>query len=419
VKRLGVWARLAALVVIALMCLYYVLFDVVQVTVGAQPFQVKMMLSSGGGIFPHAVVSYRGVQIGNVTAVQLHTDGVEVHMAIKSGTKVPAGSPASVSALSAAGEQYVDFVPTTSAGPYLHGGSVIPVSQTHLPVTVGQVLTDLGLEVSRLKPGDLNTVTNELATALAGTGTQLSDDLNSIRNIFDSLRQAEPATLDLLQTGAQVLNTIASSGAEFNQFSQGLAQLTGQLKASDPDIQALIANGTGAVQQTNQLLQQTGQNLRSMFGSLAAIGNIAAARLPAIYSLLGILPSFGAQLAGVAQGTALQIAVGVNSTLPGLCTYANPSQLPTTTNTAAADLSRYCATSAIQRGAFYAPRPSGDTTAVPVGAGPATGVSAAAAPTGPAAAVAPMAAGAAGSVTAAALANDPLAGLWLGSLIPK
>jgi phospholipid/cholesterol/gamma-HCH transport system substrate-binding protein len=395
--------RLAALVLISLGCLYYVLFDVVQVTVGAQPFNIRMMLTQGGGIFPHAVVTYRGVQIGNVTGVKLHTNGVEVSMAIKSGTKVPASSPASVSALSAAGEQYVDFIPDAPGGPYLHGGSVIPVSQTHLPVTVGTVLTDLGLEVTRLKPGDLNTVTNELATALAGTGTQLSDDLNSVRSIFDSLRQAEPATLDLLQTGSQVLNTIASSGAEFNTFSKGLATLTDQLKASDPDIRALIANGTTVLQQTNQLLQQNSQNLTSLFGNLAAIGNIAAARLPAVYALLGILPTFGHQLAGVAQGSTLQIAVGINSTKPGLCSYGADSQilLPTQPVTPLANLYRSCADSGpVQRGATYAPRPPGDTTAVPVQA-----AAAAAAP--------------AGSVTAAALANDSLAALWLGPLLAK
>lgn len=44
--------------------------------------------------------------------------------------------------LSPAGEQYVDFAPVTTAGPYLSNGSVITRGQATVPVSLSRLLAD-------------------------------------------------------------------------------------------------------------------------------------------------------------------------------------------------------------------------------------------------------------------------------------
>lgn len=56
--------------------------------------------------------------------------------------KIPVGTPVRVSGLSPAGEQYVDFAPVTTAGPYLGNGSVITRGQATVPVSLSRLLAD-------------------------------------------------------------------------------------------------------------------------------------------------------------------------------------------------------------------------------------------------------------------------------------
>ena len=53
--------------------------------------------------------------------------------------KIPASAFVHVSALSPAGEQYIDFEAASDAGPYLHDGSVIGLDRTTVPVQSGAV----------------------------------------------------------------------------------------------------------------------------------------------------------------------------------------------------------------------------------------------------------------------------------------
>lgn len=56
-------------------------------------------------------VTYRGVEVGKVSKVQLTDSGVEAVLSLQSDIKIPADLTASVHSASAIGEQYVDLVP--------------------------------------------------------------------------------------------------------------------------------------------------------------------------------------------------------------------------------------------------------------------------------------------------------------------
>ncbi len=75
-------------------------------------------------------VTYRGVQIGKVTAVGPTATGAEATLSIDTSPKIPADVQASVHSISAVGEQYVDLVPRSESAPYLRDGSVIASRDT-------------------------------------------------------------------------------------------------------------------------------------------------------------------------------------------------------------------------------------------------------------------------------------------------
>ena len=139
-------------------------------------YVVQLELANGGGIFPQANVTYRGVSVGRVGAVRLTPTGVEADLNISnSAPPIPADLKASVADLSAVGEQYVNLQPTTSSGPYLAQGSVIPRRDTQLPLPVTSLLTSINQLATSVPLGSLRTVLNELATGLGGASTSLQE----------------------------------------------------------------------------------------------------------------------------------------------------------------------------------------------------------------------------------------------------
>ena len=70
-------------------------------------------------------MTYRGVQIGKVTAIGLTPNGAKATLTIDTSPKIPADLQAEVRSISAVGEQYVDLLPRTDSPPYLDDGSVI------------------------------------------------------------------------------------------------------------------------------------------------------------------------------------------------------------------------------------------------------------------------------------------------------
>src|SRR5580700_371344 len=98
--------RMVALAVVIVVGVYYIAFDVMQYRVAAQPFPVTVLMPSAGGLYTGADVTYRGVQVGTVTALDLNPGDVAVKIGIDAGQQIPDNGRVRVKELSALGEQY-------------------------------------------------------------------------------------------------------------------------------------------------------------------------------------------------------------------------------------------------------------------------------------------------------------------------
>ncbi|MGH3444927.1 MAG: MlaD family protein, partial [Nocardioidaceae bacterium] len=112
-------------------------------------YHVVAHFPESGGIFTGAEVSYRGVAVGQVSAMRLTHKGVDVVLNIQNDSKpIPSDSKAVVADRSAVGEQYVDLQPQTDHGPYLSDGSAIPMDRTETPISTTRLLTDIDTTVN-------------------------------------------------------------------------------------------------------------------------------------------------------------------------------------------------------------------------------------------------------------------------------
>lgn len=363
----AVLGRIIALLVVTVLGASYIAFDALDLKVTNQPYTIHVDMPAAGGIYSDAYVTYRGVEVGKVSALHLHPNGVTADLAINHGVRIPADVTASVRELTAAAEQYMDLVPpkatltaATSPGPYLRAGSVIPRDRVSIPVSVGTLLNKVNSLVDSLNASDLNTLSSALATGLRGAGTDLHSIIVNGQTLVNALQSAIPGTTKLINAGNTVLSTFNATNNDFQAFSSNLNALSAQLAKSNSDFVALLRNGATASQALTQFLNQSGGPTVSLINDLSSATGVAYARRSAIQALFQVLPLFSSDVAMTTTNGQIRFELTFNSR-DTVCPYTSTMAEPTSL-VAMADLTRNCNTEApdlLQRGADKAPPPQG------------------------------------------------------------
>jgi phospholipid/cholesterol/gamma-HCH transport system substrate-binding protein len=237
-------------------------------------------------------VTYRGVSIGRVGAMQLTATGIEVDLDVSdSAPPIPASLHASVADLSAVGEQYLDLRPDTSAGPYLADGSVIPQRDTELPLPVSSLLTSINGLATSLPLGSLRALTDELATGFGGQGANLQALVDGNSSLARAAGATLPQTITLIRDGRTVLATqIAESGA-LDSFGKTALLLARQLDESNASLRTLIIEAPQAAAQVANLLADTNPSLGVLIANLLTTSDVTLSRGKALDELLSALPA--------------------------------------------------------------------------------------------------------------------------------
>jgi phospholipid/cholesterol/gamma-HCH transport system substrate-binding protein len=350
--------RMIALAVVIVVGVYYIVFDVMQYRVASPPMAVTVLMPSAGGLYAGADVTYRGVQVGTVTALDLHPGDVAVKLGIDAGQHIPDNGAVRVKELSALGEQYLDLQPTTGAGPDLRAGTIIPANRVVLPTPIGTTLVDLGTLLKSINTQDLQTNETFLATAFIGTGPDLRTIVVTGQRLFNALVKAQPETVNLVTDGQKDLNTLEATDGDFGTFTAGLASLTAQLRASNVDLQALIRNSGAAESALNPFLAANSTQIADLVTNLGIDAQVSAQYQNQVRAIFQLLPVVSNDLASVVSGGQVHGELDIN-TAETVCPYILGSQMPGPTEAVAnPPLSNTCTSTApdlLQRGADRPP----------------------------------------------------------------
>lgn len=343
--------------------------------VGLRPpgatYTVFVDLAESGGIFTSAEVLERGVPVGRVGELTLTPDGVRVALIIESKWTIPKDTDAVVANLSAVGEQYVDLRPVSAEGPMLKAGDVIPVSRTRVPVETSKILLDLDRFVRSVDREQLGVVLTELGKAFEGTAPDLRRLIQEGDKLTLAATAALPETKALIADGKTVLETQKAVGGDLRTFSTNLALLAQQLVDSDPDLRKVLDNGVASSKELSSLLKANEATLPTLLGNLVTLGEIQAARIPGLRTILVAYPPNVANGFFTAAGGLAHFGL-VYTEEPPVCnagyesTQRRGNQPPDWGKKA--NLNTYCNepdTQSNARGAKHVPRPPGDDTAGP------------------------------------------------------
>lgn len=369
-KRSWKWLSVIGLVGILVICVGYVMFGTLKVNPIESKYRVKVQLHESGGLLPNQEVTLRGVPIGRVQSVNLEKGGVVATAAIDGAVKLPVNSEVRVSGLSPAGEQYLDFRPTTNDGPFLGNNSVVALGQATTPITLAQVLADSDGLLAQLDTAKLSTIRKELGVSAQGP-EKLGDIFDGGTFLITTLDGVLPETVTLLKSSKVTFSTLVDLNSGLDATGQQLGSTFGGLKKMDGGFRTLLGTAPRALNSVDNLFTDNSDTMVQLLGNLATVAQLNYVRVPALNALFP-----GPEVRGSALESAATIFHdGAIWALADLlyprptCDYATPRKPVSDASFYEPALySTYCANpdpAMLVRGARNAPRPADDDTAGP------------------------------------------------------
>lgn len=329
------------------------------------PYEVKVALPASGGLLERSNVTLRGTVVGRVKSIDLDEQGVVVTAQIKGDVELPAKTDVLVGALSVAGEQYLDFRPSTSTGPYLQDGDLVSADRVTVPVPFGELLSDIVRFADQVDPADVRRLGTALSAGLRGGEQDLRTLFANSQLLMDALEESEPATTALLDRSSTVLDLAADTRDDWRTIARSSRQLAGDLRAADPSLRALLRDGPETLRQLELLTRDLRSPLETGLEQGSLLTQILGLRVPAVGALLESLQRGAQGASRVVNSGSIDIGVDLDPSAQS-CSYGTPTRSPTIGGKPRPFLYGYCTKTGpqlLQRGAAVAPRPPGDDTA--------------------------------------------------------
>ncbi len=252
---------------------------------------VTLELPAAGGLYRFANVTYRGVEVGKVIAVNVKPGNrVEATMSLNSSPKIPSDLQAYVRSVSAVGEQYVDLKPRANRPPYLHDGSVIAMSATTIPQPVGPVLDRTNALLGSIPKDRFSDLVDESSRGLSGAGFDLGSLLDSGATLGRDADGVAQNARDLIQDAAPLVDTQVATADDIRGWAHSLAGVTEQLTINDPQLRTVLQSTPGFSRDVVNLLDKIKPTLPILLANLTSVGQVLLTYNPALEQLMVLLP---------------------------------------------------------------------------------------------------------------------------------
>ena len=218
------------------------------------------------GLLPNQEAAQRGFRIGEIEDLQITAEGVNAVVRIDSKYQIPASSAVRVSGLSPAGEQYIDFLPTSSNGPFLQDGSVIPLGTAVVPQSLADTLTNSDGALKQMDTKKIEVLKAELGMSTEDPKSWPTSSTGNIPVVDPGFGATE--TTSLLRTSRVVFDLAADKGpACKRQQPTSTPTFTGVNKM--PAATALNATAPEDVGRHRQSVRRQPETMVQLLGSLA------------------------------------------------------------------------------------------------------------------------------------------------------
>jgi phospholipid/cholesterol/gamma-HCH transport system substrate-binding protein len=351
------WQSLFGVLAVLAVTLAYLFGSVLDTPLLHHTRTIKVVLSATGGLFEGSAVTYRGVKVGKVRSIDLTTHGVVAVVSLTSSDRIPVRSLARVRSLSPVGEQYLDFQPQTSSGPYLADGDVVPATATDVPRTLASTVISVNRLLGQVDDQQLHTLLSELATGLQGTGQDVGRLVDQGSTLLAELDRLWPQTSRLIDNSGPVLDIAPAKADDIRTLARSSREFASFLRGYDPELRDTLHRAPGQVATLEQLLADAQETFPGFLGSAVRFSDLFRPYTPHLAGILSTYaPGLGVLGQAVRGGQLLIEGIPQDSTR---CDYGTPRRDPRDPKRRPLVTTGHCAPSQVhlQRGAAHAPGP--------------------------------------------------------------
>lgn len=262
--------------------------------VGIGQYTLKADLPASGGLYPTANVTYRGITIGKVTAVEPTDQGARVTMSIASNYKIPVDASANVHSVSAVGEQYIDLVSTGAPGKYFSSGQTI--TKGTVPSEIGPALDNSNRGLAALPTEKIGLLLDETAQAVGGLGPALQRLVDSTQAIVGDFKTNIGDVNDIIENSGPILDSQVNTGDQIERWARKLNNLAAQTATRDQNVRSILSQAAPTADEVNAVFSGVRDSLPQTLANLEVVFDMLKRYHAGVEQLLVFLPQ-GAAIA--------------------------------------------------------------------------------------------------------------------------
>ncbi|MFW0787849.1 MlaD family protein [Gordonia sp. CPCC 206044] len=198
---------LAAILAVLIGSTFYLCVGVLGMNPTRTEHTATIVLPDSAGLAVDSPVLLTGSAIGEVTDITPDRAGAKATIRYHDDFRIPTSSRLSVETLSALGEPYLEFTPTSSNGPYLRNGDVIRTSRADAPTSIAETATKASDLLRQLDPDVISSLVDTFSTALDNTDPVIGPLGRSTNLLAVTVLSRLPET-------AQLLDAIQTMGGD-------------------------------------------------------------------------------------------------------------------------------------------------------------------------------------------------------------
>ncbi|NNH70760.1 MCE family protein [Nocardia uniformis] len=226
---------LVLLLVLTLVCGSYMAVGVLNWDPRTERNAVTVLVDTSGGLMKTSEVALRGMPIGRVRSIEATSVGLAVRLEYDASYRIPADSEIRISNLSAAGEQFLDFRPTGTVGPFLRDGDIVPARQVRIATTVGDALAKLDALTAQIDPQKVERLATTFAAGFSGRDADVANLTRALTLTAGMLRDKRDAI-------ARLYANVQTLGDNFDGRAAELSATAPDVTNALPEILHIIAS---------------------------------------------------------------------------------------------------------------------------------------------------------------------------------
>ena len=252
---------------------------------GIGQYQLKADLPASGGLYPTSNVTYRGVTIGKVTAVEPTEKGAEATMSIDSNFKIPLDAVANVHSVSAVGEQYLDLVSQGKSQGFFSPGQ--RMTKGTVPSEIGPALDTANRGLSVLPKDKIGKLLDETSDAVGGLGPALQRLVDSTQAIVGDFKTNINQVDDIIQNSAPILDSQAVSSNAIDRWARNLNILGKQTAQQDSHLKSILTQAAPTADQVNSVFSDVRESLPQTLANTEIVVDMLKRYHPGLEQIAG------------------------------------------------------------------------------------------------------------------------------------